>query len=72
MFFRDHYPPHFHAAYNEFRAAIAIEDLSVIELSPTALALVRKWATQHRQELLENWEAMTTGYKKYKKIQPMV
>ncbi len=74
MFFRDHNPPHFHVAYNEFRATIAIEELSVIagEIPPTALTLVRKWATQHRQELLENWDAMATGYKKYKKIQPMV
>jgi len=58
MYWRDHPPPHFHAAYGGQVAEIAIETLEVIDgwLPPRALRLVIEWASQHQDELMENWE----------------
>lgn len=58
MFFSDHPPPHFHAAYQHHRAVIAIETGAIIAGAlPTAVhRLVRDWAARHRAELLDNWE----------------
>ncbi len=30
MYYNDHEPPHFHVVYKEFRAVIAINDLSIL------------------------------------------
>jgi hypothetical protein len=59
MFFDEHNPPHFHARYESDRAAIEIRSLRVLEgkLSPRVLGLVVEWASQHQDELLDNWEA---------------
>lgn len=58
MFFDDHNPPHFHAFYGGSEALIGINSCAVISgsLPPRALGLVVEWATQHREELLEDWE----------------
>ena len=57
MYHQDHNPPHFHVRYNEHKAAISINDLAVLEgkLPPKVLGLVVEWATQHQDELLEDW-----------------
>jgi hypothetical protein len=57
MYWRDHPPPHFHAAYSGDVAEIAIDTLEVIDgwLPPRALRLVIEWAALHREDLLENW-----------------
>ncbi len=73
MYFNEHNPPHFHAQYNEFKAAIKINDLSLLEgkLPPKVLGLVIEWAIEHQDELLANWNSMqTTG--EFKKIEPLV
>jgi hypothetical protein len=59
MFFDEHNPPHFHARYGSDRAAIEIRSLRILEgkLSPRVLGLVVEWASQHQDELLDNWEA---------------
>lgn len=59
MFYNDHEPPHFHARYGDQKALIGIDDLSVIKgrLSPRVLGLVVEWASQHREELMANWQA---------------
>ena len=31
MYFNEHNPPHFHVQYNEYRAALLIESLGVME-----------------------------------------
>ena len=36
IYFDDHNPPHFHVAYNEDEALIAINDLSVLKGNATA------------------------------------
>lgn len=58
MYYNDHYPPHFHAEYNEHRAEISIETLEIIDgkLPRRVLSLVMEWAALHRDELRENWQ----------------
>lgn len=58
MYFDEHPRPHFHAYTGEFDAAISIETLEVIEghLPRRALALVLEWASEHRDELRQNWD----------------
>ena len=58
MFWRDHAPPHFHALYAEDEALIDIRTLELIGggLPKRALALVLEWASEHRAELMEDWE----------------
>lgn len=53
MFFRDHFPAHFHVQYAEHKAEIAIETLEVLtgSLPRRSLALVLEWAALHREEL---------------------
>ncbi|HZX35733.1 MAG TPA: DUF4160 domain-containing protein [Thermodesulfobacteriota bacterium] len=58
MFHRDHNPPHFHARYGEYKAAIRISDFAVTEgyLPPRALGLVMEWAEIHKDELSKDWK----------------
>jgi hypothetical protein len=58
MYFKDHAPPHFHAAYGGARATVRIDPVGLLrgELPPRALGLVAEWARLHRAELLEDWE----------------
>jgi hypothetical protein len=64
MYFRDHFPPHFHAFYAEFSAEIAISDSTVLAgaLPRRAMALVLEWAEIHRAELLAEWEKAWNGF----------
>jgi hypothetical protein len=57
MYWRDHPPAHFHAAYGGRIAEIEIATLDVIGgwLPPRALRLVVEWASQHQDELHDNW-----------------
>lgn len=63
LYFRDHFPPHFHAFYGEFSVEIAIQDLRVLAgwLPKRAMSLVRQWAELHRDELLTEWEKAWNG-----------
>lgn len=58
MFYHDHPPPHFHAAYAGREALFDLRSLEVLEgsLPPRATRLVRKWAQLHRHELWWNWD----------------
>ena len=53
MYFRDHFPPHFHAIYGGGKAVMDIETMVFIEgqLPPRARGLVIEWATLHQDEL---------------------
>jgi len=44
MYFRDHVPPHFHAAYGRMEAKV--------------FALVVEWGRIHQKELLDNWRRL--------------
>ncbi len=58
MFWSEHPPPHFHVLYAEYEAIIEIKTFEVIKgkLPKRALTLVLEWASEHRTELLEDWE----------------
>jgi len=63
LFYDEHNPPHFHARYGEHKASIDIRTLSILEgqLPSRALGLVVEWASQHRNDLLEDWNLAATG-----------
>lgn len=58
MYYQEHNPPHFHVRYNEYKASVSIKDLALLngKLPPKVLGLVIEWASQHQQELMEDWE----------------
>ena len=58
MFWNDHAPPHFHVVYAEYQALIDIKTFEVIKgaIPRRVLVLVLEWASEHREELLEDWE----------------
>ena len=58
MYSNDHEPPHFHAAYGEHRAMIAVADGCLLRgaFPLRALRLVRAWAAAHRSELGREWQ----------------
>ena len=72
MYYREHVPPHFHAAYGEFTAQISIQDLRVIEgyLPKRTKSYVLEWADEHRDELMQNWVDMQAK-KPFTKIEPL-
>jgi hypothetical protein len=57
IYYNDHDPPHFHVIYNDFKAVIAINDMSILfgDLPPKAIGLVMEWARTHKAELLLDW-----------------
>ena len=63
MYYHDHAPPHFHAIYGDFEAAVAIATAAIMEgqISTKARSLVEEWAAIHRQELEEDWDRARTG-----------
>jgi hypothetical protein len=59
MFYDDHPPPHFHAEYAEYKAQIQIATRPGViggSLPGRAVRLVAEWASQHHNELLEDWQ----------------
>jgi len=72
MFWTDHAPPHFHVLYAEYEAQINIQTLEIIkgELPNRARVLVLEWASEHRAELMEDWE-LCAHMQTPKKISPL-
>ena len=60
MFYREHGYPHFHAEFQGFSASYDIKSGEKIEgaLPRKQERTIRKWAKEHRDELLDNWELM--------------
>ncbi len=58
MYYDDHNPPHFHARYGDENVIVSIDALAILEgqMAPRALGLVIEWASQHKKELMEDWE----------------
>jgi hypothetical protein len=73
MHFKDHNPPHFHVKYGDYKAAIAINGLGVLEgdLPSRILGYVIEWASMHKQELMNNWNMLQSGCT-YSGIPPLV
>ena len=63
MYFDDHSPPHFHAAYGGVEAVLEIGSLELTHgrLPRRVLGLVLEWAVLHRSELRENWSRARSG-----------
>lgn len=60
--FREHNPPHFHAAYGDFEAAFDMTGtLMAGALPANATRLVSLWAAQHTAELTDNWNRAQSG-----------
>ena len=75
MFWNDHAPPHFHAAYvgQDDDTIIDIRKLAVItqgNLKRRAIGLILDWAELHHDELLVNWELAREG-KPLNSIEPL-
>jgi hypothetical protein len=72
MYFNDHYPPHFHARYNENEAIITISNSKVLKgkLPPRALKMVKEWAKLYREALLKNWHQIQNG-ESWEKLPPL-
>lgn len=72
MFWGDHAPPHFHALYAEYEILVNIQTLEVMKgtMPKRALALILEWASEHRSELLEDWE-LCENNQPLKKILPL-
>lgn len=73
MFYNEHAPPHFHAEYNDYKAEILIETLEIKggRLPKRVYSLVLEWATEHRDELMKDWE-LAREKKMLNKIEPLV
>ncbi|KMP12040.1 transcriptional regulator [Candidatus Nitromaritima sp. SCGC AAA799-C22] len=58
MFYSDHAPPHFHAAYGEHELLVEISPINILEGNAPARvrSMVLEWAAMHQTELLEDWE----------------
>jgi len=57
MYYRDHEPAHFHAAYGDYEVKVHLEDGMVEGRFPRrALRLVLEWYEIHRGELVANWD----------------
>ena len=58
MYFQDHNPPHFHAEYQGMKAEYDIRTLDILagRLPKRANVLVLEWASEHKDELVNNWK----------------
>ena len=70
MYFQqsEHNPPHIHAIYGEYIAAISIYDFKVLEgdLPNKAVSMVLEWMSIHKEELLIIWNTQN-----FKQLAPL-
>lgn len=72
MYYDDHGPAHFHAYYGDDLVVVEIETLRILKgrLPQRALAMVLEWTSQHREELMADWN-LAAAHEPLKKIQPL-
>ena len=53
FYYDEHPPPHFHAIFGEFRAAIAISGDEILKgfIPPAKFAMIRKWKNARKAAL---------------------
>ena len=60
MYFQqsEHNPPHIHALYGDYIAAVEIQTGEILEgkLPPKALSMVQEWTELHKNDLLQIWK----------------
>ena len=70
MYFQqsEHNPPHIHAIYGGYVAAISINDLTLLEgeLPNKAMSLVVEWMIINKEELLHIWNTQ-----EFKRLPPL-
>lgn len=70
MYFRnsEHNPPHIHAIYGEYIAAISINEFKILEgdLPSKAISLVLEWMNINKDELLNMWDTQ-----EFKQLPPL-
>ena len=73
MFFKDHSPPHFHVEFGEFRAIFNIQSQEIMEgsLPSKQLKLVQAWAVIHEEELIKNFNSLSSDSPTCNKIEPL-
>jgi hypothetical protein len=73
MFFKDHSPPHFHVEFGEFRAIFNIQSQEIMEgnLPSKQLKLVQAWAVIHEEELIKNFNLLSSDSPTWNKIEPL-
>jgi LPS sulfotransferase NodH len=56
-------PPHFHAIYAQYDAAISVDPIEVMQgnMPQQAQSLVFEWAARYQNELRANWELTRAG-----------
>lgn len=72
VYYREHFPPHFHAVYGDDEILVSIGDLSLIcgRFAPRAVGLVMEWATIHQEELKAVW-AQAMAHEPLSRIDPL-
>lgn len=72
MNYDEHNPPHFHARYGSDLLLIDIRTLQVMEgkFPPRALGLLVEWASQHQEELMQDWD-LAQSLQAPRKIEPL-
>ena len=72
MFYRDHFPPHFHAECGDESAEVSVDPIMILEgrLSRPVRARVFEWAAIHQPELRANWE-LARGHLPLQPIAPL-
>lgn len=73
MYFKDHFPPHFHAEYNGAEAMFSIETGNIIkgDLPRKQTRLIQAWVELHQEELMFNYQESLKDSGVFKKIQPL-
>lgn len=63
IYYSDHNPPHIHAKYNDSKALIDIQNVSVLKgaLPSRQLKLVLAWVILYQDELMQDWELARDG-----------
>jgi hypothetical protein len=58
MFFADHAPPHFHAAYGSDELVVGIMPIRILEgrASARVTSMVLEWTALHQDELMLDWQ----------------
>lgn len=73
MYYDEHNPPHFHAAYGEYEASFSINEMKKMEgeMPPRIVGYIIEWALENKKELISNWE-LAREEQRLNKIKPLV
>lgn len=72
MYYREHFPAHFHVEFGDESAIVGIDPILILEggLSRSVRSKVFEWAAIHQAELRANWE-LARGRRPLLAIEPL-